>query len=170
MKKIIVGFTITLLTLSFSSCSNEKNSENEGDDIGASTTSFPDTSIMTTSIDTPVSSRIEATSISSTVETSRTTPKLLKSQVWIYDSKVADVSSTLRELKESIEKGAKVTPKMDKNITAMIDNAKKLREPILNRTGEMAERELNMFERDRTWIDELETEFEGLKQTAAPGN
>lgn len=93
----------------------------------------------------------------------KTEPKLRK-QVYEYDSKVADISSTLRELKENMEKGTKITPIIEANINKLIADAKKMREPLLPLIDSLAEREFGNFNRDKDWIDQLETEWESLRQ------
>lgn len=93
----------------------------------------------------------------------KTEPSLRK-QVYEYDSKVADISRTLRELKENMDKGTKITPTIETNINTMIADAKKMREPLLPLIDSLAEREYGNFNRDKDWIDQLETEWESLRQ------
>lgn len=94
-----------------------------------------------------------------------TTETELRSKVYAFDSKVADVSRSLRNLKSDIEKGVVLTPTITDNITGMITDAKKMREPLLSVSNQLAAEEFRVFDRDKDWISKLETEFESLRQT-----
>ena len=103
-------------------------------------------------------------SLNSDVKRPEKTEPGLKGKVYEYDSKVADISRTLRELKENMEKGTKITPAIETNITKMIADAKSMREPLLPLIDSLAEREYGNFNRDKDWIDQLETEWESIRQ------
>lgn len=150
MKKLKLITPAIVLGLFLNSCSNNK-SENQ-----------------TESSDT----KTEETQIKKTEETAQIkrpekTEENLRKMVYKFDSKVADVSRTLRELKDNIEKGAKVTPKIEDNFNKMVADAKKLREPILPQSDSLAAEEFRQFDRDKDWIDQLDAEFESVKQTAS---
>jgi hypothetical protein len=142
MRKSKIFIAAVVVTLILNACSNNKASDKP--------TSQPTTETKSTGAD---------------VQRPATTEKELKHKVYQFDSKVASVSSTLRDLKNNMEKGAKITPTITDNITGMITDAKKLREPLLTMSDQLAAEEFRVFNRDKGWIDELETEFESLRQT-----
>jgi peptidoglycan hydrolase CwlO-like protein len=140
MKNIFLVIASIIAAASFSSCSNK-----------------------TTTTESSTTKAEEAN-----IKRPEKTEEKLSDQVYKFDSKVADVSSTLSELKENIEKGAKVTPKIEENFHKMVADAKKLREPIIPQSDKLAAEEFRQFDRDKDWIDELDAEFEAVKQTGTP--
>ena len=144
MRKVFLVITTIIVAATFNSCSNNKSGTPESETSPASAPKN----------DEAKSKRPEKTE------------KNLRSIVYKFDSKVASVSSTLRDLKDDIEKGAKVTPKIEDNFNKMVSDAKKLRESILPQSDSLAAEEFRIFDRDKDWIDQLDADFETVKQTA----
>jgi len=87
-----------------------------------------------------------------------------KSALSSYDSKVAQVMRSVRELKTSVKDGGKVTPTIEKNITDMIQDAKKAEEKLTPLLDKLSQDDFALYGRDKDRLREKETDFEQLKQ------
>lgn len=86
------------------------------------------------------------------------------SVIWKYDSKVADIMRSVKELKKSVKDGGKVTETIEVNITEMFQEAKTLQDELKPLLDKLSQDDFDLYERDKDRLRDEETTFEQLKQ------
>lgn len=82
-----------------------------------------------------------------------------------FDSKVASIMKTLREMKNSMQdNGTKITPTAEKNISDMFNEANELASQLKVVSDKLSEDDYGLYERDQERLRDKETDFETLKQ------
>ena len=81
----------------------------------------------------------------------------------LYDAKVGELIETVGKVNESIDKGKKMTPTIEKNVSDLITEIKKIGKELTPLTDSLSEDDYGLFTRDKESLREYETRFETLK-------
>lgn len=138
---------VIIIAISLSACGGSKNDKTDK-----------------VNVDTTAKVSTETPPVVQEVKRPDKTEKSLESKVWKFDSRWADISKAIRTVRESIDKGGKMTTVQEKNISDMIKEARTMEAAIEPMVDQLAKREFDMFCSRKSDLNNSEVKFEALKQ------